>query len=481
MEFIVPAAVILVVVVGFFLVLKSVFKLYVKVPPNKAAIFYGRKSKTDGGQLIGAKVVSGGGKFRIPLIEAVEWLDLSTMSMDLEVKDIPNIHGVPVSIKGVANVKIKSDDVSLAAAAERFLGKQQSEVKAIVLDNLHGHLRAILGKMSIEDLIRDREKFNSSVLSEAGEDLGKMGMQVDILKIQDIKDSLGYIEALGKPQTALVKADAKMKEAERMSEADQRTAEFNQTARTVEAQNAAKIAEAEKDRDVKKATYIADVRSEEARAEQAGPLATAQAKQAVITEETQVANKEASRREAQLLAEVVKPAEAAKRKVVVDAEASKAQVVLAAEAVREQKRLEGEGEQARLTAVGEGEAAAIRAKLLAEAEGVLKKAEAYQKLDASGRVLLILEKLPEVLDKLAPVFGAIAAPMGNIDEVKIFDFGGDGKGPAKFAGNVSQLLFSLFEQFKGLGLDGDLTKMLEKIKAPTTPASDDAGSGESKK
>ncbi|MBI4120175.1 MAG: flotillin family protein, partial [Parcubacteria group bacterium] len=326
--FMVPVAVILVVIVGFFLVLRSVFSLYVKVPPNKAAIFYGRKSKTEGGQLIGAKVVSGGGKFRIPLVEAVEWLDLSTMSMDLEVKDIPNTHGVPVSIKGVANVKIKSDDVSLASAAERFLGKKQEEVKAIVLDNLHGHLRAILGKMSIEALIRDREQFNSSVLSEAGEDLGKMGMQVDILKIQDIKDSLGYIEALGKPQTAQVKADAQMKEAERQGEADQKTAEFNQMARTVEAKNAALIAEAEKDRDVKKATYLAGVQAEQARAEQAGPLATAQAKQAVIMQETEVANKEAERKAAQLLAEVVKPAEAAKRKVVVDAEAAKEQKVL---------------------------------------------------------------------------------------------------------------------------------------------------------
>ena len=161
--------------------------------------------------------------------------------------------------------------------------------------------------------------------------------------------------------------------------------------------------------------------------------------------------------------------------------------ILAAEAAKEQKRLEGEGEQAKLTAVGEGEAAAIKAKLLAEAEGVLKKAEAYAKLDQSGRVLLILEKLPEVLDKLAPVFGAIAAPMGNIDEVKIFDFGGDGKGPAKFAGNVTQLLFSLFEQAKGLGLDGDLIKILEGFKASPIPAFPDAtgagegGSGEDKK
>ncbi len=402
---------------------------------------------------------------------------MSTMSMDLEVKDIPNFHGVPVSIKGVANVKIRSDDVSLAAAAERFLGKKQEEVKSIVLDNLHGHLRAILGKMSIEDLIRDREKFNTSVLSEAGEDLGKMGMQVDILKIQDIKDSLGYIDALGKPQTAQVKADAQIKEAERKSEADQKTAEYNQTARTVEAENAAKIAEAEKDRDVKKATYLADVQAEQARAEQAGPLATATAKQAVIMQETEVANKEAERKAAQLLAEVVKPAEAAKRKVVVDAEAAKEQKVLEAQAEKEKKTLEGQGEQAKLTAIGEGEAAAIKAKLLAEAEGVLKKAEAYQKLDPSGRVLLILEKLPEVLDKLAPVFGAIAAPMGNIKDVKIFDFGGEGKGPAKFAGNVTGLLFSLFEQAKGLGLDGDLTKILEGFKASPVPVSSGAAEG----
>lgn len=473
----VPVITIVVIVVAVFLVLRSVFALYVKVSPNKAAVFYGRKSRTTEGKITGAKIVSGGGKFRVPLIEAVSWLDLGSIPIDLKVDNIPNIDGVAITVLGVATVKIKSEEAALAAAAERFLGKEPQEIKNIVYENLIGHLRAITGRMHVEELIRDRQRFNEEVLKEATEDLAKMGVQVDLLKIQDIKDPVGYIEAMGKPQTAIVKRDAQMAEATAKSEGDQKTAIANQEARTVEAQRAADIALAEKERDVKKAQYNAQVNAERATAEQAGPLATAKATQEVVTQETVLAKNRAERREAELLAEVIKPADAARGKTVIDADASRQQTVIAAEASKEQQRLEGEGEGAKMRAVGEGEAAkiravgeaegaAIKAKLLGEAEGIREKAKAWKEMDEAGKIMFILEKLPEVLKSIAPIASALAAPMGNIDKVTIVDVGGNGEAPARFAGNATKVLASLVEPLKETGVIGALKGLLFGGSAP---------------
>lgn len=454
----IPVVSVVLGVFGLFLVLRSLIKLYVKVPPNKAAVFYGRKSKTADGKIVGAKIVSGGGKVRIPFVQAVDWMDLGVMSIELDVQNIPNINGVLVSVKGIANVKIKSDEIALSDAAERFLGMKPQEIKAVVLENLLGNLRAILGKMTIEELIRDRQKFNEAVLNEAVEDLSKMGIQVDLLKIQDIKDDRGYIDALGKPKTAEVKRDAQIAEAERKSEGDQKSAVAIQQAKTVEAEAAADIALAERDRDKKKAEYAAEVNAAQAKAGQAGPLAEAEAKKAVTTKQKELAEIEAERKESELKATIIKPAEAGRQKAIIDAEALKQSAILDAEGKKEKERLEGEGEGLKAQAKGEGEAAGIKAKLLAEAEGISKKAEAMAKLDVSGRILLILEKLPEVLKELTPIAAALAAPMGEIDEVKIIDFGGEGKGPAKFAGNVTSFVTSIMEQFKTMGINFDSVK-----------------------
>ncbi len=463
-DFLVPIVIVLLVVSLFFLTLRSITRLYVKVPPNRAAVFYGRRSRGAKGALLGARILSGGGKIRVPILEEVAWLDLGSVPIDLDVKDIPNINGVPVSVKGVATIKIRSDESGLAAAAERFLFKPQTEVKQIVFENLLGHLRAIIGRMQIEELIRERQRFNEEVLKEAGEDLARMGIQVDALKIQDIKDPLGYIDALAKPRTTEIQRDAQIAAAVNKSEGDQKSAVANQQGRMAEATAEAEIARARRDRDVKIATYTGEVGAEQARAQQAGPLANAKAQQEVVQAETVLAERAAERREAQLKAEVVKPAEATREQIVVQADAARQRVILEAEAVKQQRQLEGEGEAAKIRMVGEAEGQAIRARLLGEAEGIKAKAEAMKLLDESGRTLLILDRLPDIIRSAEPVMKALAEPLSNIKEMKILDIGGSGQGAARFAANSVALLAALAEQLKVTGVFDTLIKAVKEGK-----------------
>lgn len=199
--FIIGGAVLMlaIIIIG---VISFVSRNYIKVAPNRVAVFYGRKNTTtdkDGKQVIkGFKVVTGGAKFRIPFIESVEFLNLNVFSIDVEVRDAPNKDGVPVTLRAVANVKIRPDEAALMAACERFLGRSQEEIKAVAHKNLEGHLRSIAGRMTIEELVGDRTKLNGEVLNDAASDLIKMGLGVDILTVSEINDKYGYIDQLGK-------------------------------------------------------------------------------------------------------------------------------------------------------------------------------------------------------------------------------------------------------------------------------------------
>lgn len=186
---------------------------YIKVPPNKVAVFHGRRHKSPDGKAVGFRLVTGGAAFRWPIVESVTYLDLTIFPIDLDVRDVPNKDGVLASVQAVANVKIRSDHQSLVAAAERFLGRSPEEIKQIAYKNLEGHLRSIVGRLTMEEIVRDRAKFNQEVLNEAASDLAKTGLGVDVLTIQRVADPEGYIEALGKKRTAEVKRDAQIGEA----------------------------------------------------------------------------------------------------------------------------------------------------------------------------------------------------------------------------------------------------------------------------
>lgn len=459
--------VIIVSIIGF------ISRNYIKVAPNEVVVFYGRKYKAADGTEIGFKVVTGGARLRIPIIENILRLPLTVMSIDLQIQNAPNIDGVPVNLRGVANVKLLSDEESLRASAERFLGMSQGEIKDLAYKNLEGHLRSIAGTMTIEGLVGDRTTLNQAVLKDAASDLKKLGLGIDLLTIQEVTDNNGYIEQLGKKRTAEVIRDAQMGEATAQKESKIQTTTALKDGVEKANENEIAIADSNKIRDVKKANFEAQVAKEKATADQAGPLATAEARKAVVEAEQEVkiaqtkkeqelAKEEAIRKENELLATVVRPAEAAKVAQIAKAEGNKREIELASEAQKAKQINEGEGSAKAIEANLLAEATGIKAKLVAEAEGIEKKAEAYAKLDEAGKFLLILEAVeriaPAVVREFAGVMAAAAKPFESIDSIQIIDFGGNGANGGKsalsnFGQTVPEMLFKFMAAAEGAGLN----------------------------
>ena len=187
---------------------------YIKVSPNQAAVISGRTRKLPDGTKVGYRLVRGGATLVIPFLEKVEYLDLNVVTVALSTSRAYTVEGVPVSVKAVANIKIKGDDSSLRSASERFLGMSDEEFDTLVFQTLEGHLRAILGTLTVEEINNDRQSFAHKLTTEAAGDLDKMGIGLDALTIQEISDEEGYLDALGKKRTAEVKRDAEIGEAE---------------------------------------------------------------------------------------------------------------------------------------------------------------------------------------------------------------------------------------------------------------------------
>ncbi len=179
------------VVLAFFAAMYVFSRNYIKVSPNAVAVLSGRKRKLPDGRVVGYRMVRGGAALRIPLLEKVEYLHLNVMTIPLEIKRAYTLKGVPVSVKAVANVKIRGDDSSLQAAAERFLGMTHEVVQKVIFQTLEGHLRSILGTLTVEEVNSDRQSFAQKLTTEAALDLEKMGIGVDVLTIQEISDEEG--------------------------------------------------------------------------------------------------------------------------------------------------------------------------------------------------------------------------------------------------------------------------------------------------
>lgn len=488
---------------------------YIKVAPNEVAVFSGRKRTLPDGKTVGYRIVKGGASLRIPLLEKVDYLSLNVLTIPLEIKRAYTLMGVPVSVKAVANVKIKSDDVSLQAAAERFLGVDQDEMHKVIFQTLEGHLRSILGTLTVEEINGDRQSFAQKLTSEAAVDLERMGIGVDVLTIQEISDEHDYLDSLGKKRTAEVKRDAEIGKAEADRDAKIRSSLAYQEGEKVRLEAEANIAQAQRDLEIKKAKYLAEIESERARAEQAGPLARAQAQQAVVAEEVKVERvrtqeqisvqeQEVQRKSRELEATVERPAEAQKNAAILKAEAAKQAAILEAEgkkqaliaiAEAEQERLkkeglgraaaieaEGKAEAAKIEAIGLAQAKAIEAQGLAEAAAILKKADAWKQFNEAARLQTVLEKLPSILQASTGIFGAVAAPLGNIDKVVVIEQGNGGQsGVTRFANNAPTLIFNLLQQLQALGLN--LPEIMNQLgitqanqPAATAPAGEPGGS-----
>jgi len=492
-------AVALAVIIAFWLLSRN----YIKVPPNVAAVISGRSRKLPDGTAVGYRLVRGGATLIVPFLEKVDYLNLNVLTVPLATSRAYTVQGVPVSVKAVANVKIKGDDESLRAASERFLGMRPDEFHRLVFQTLEGHLRAILGTLTVEEINNDRQSFAQKLASEAAGDLEKMGIGLDALTIQEISDEEGYLDALGKRRTAEVRRDAEIGEAEATRDSKIKASLAMQEGEKVRLESEALIAASTRETEVKRAKFEAEIRREKATAEQAGPLSEARARQEVVAEEVRVERirtqeqiavqeQEVMRREKELEATVVKKAEAERRAAVLRAQGEQEAAILAAEgrkqaliatAEAESEKLKREGagrasaveaegraeaerikalglaEAEKIQAQGLAEAKAIEARGLAEAVAIQKKADAWREFNDAARLQTVLEKLPSIIEATAPALRAVSEPLGKIDKIVMIDQGGgDGNGNGtsginRFAQTGPAVIFGLLQQLQALGLN----------------------------
>src|ERR1700679_2673800 len=203
-------------VVFFFITISP--SRYTKSGPNQVLVICGIKRKmveADGSSReVGFRIVKGGGRFVWPIFEKVDVLSLELLTIDVQTPEVYTSKGVPVKVDGVAQIKVKGDDISIATAAEQFLSKSVDDIKNIAMQTLEGHLRAILGTMTVEDIYQNRDAFAAKVQEVAAGDMANMGLTIVSFTIRDIRDGQGYLDALGKPRIAQVKRDAIIAQAE---------------------------------------------------------------------------------------------------------------------------------------------------------------------------------------------------------------------------------------------------------------------------
>ncbi|HWG26665.1 SPFH domain-containing protein [Actinospica sp.] len=354
-----------VVAVGGVLILVVLFKAMWRVAePNQALLISGAKHRVDGvDEGMGFRIVTGRGTFVLPGVQVVRRLSLDLNEADLAV-DCVTKQGIPVHVKGVVIFKVGDDLVSIANAARRFLD-QQKNMNARVHNILAGHLRSIVGNLTVEEMIRDRERLTEQTRATSGHEMEKLGLTIDSLQVQEIEDPTGYIKALAAPHTAAVQRDARIAQAAAERAATEAEAEAN-----------ARKAEAMRNANIQQAGYQAEVDQAQARAKLAGPLAEAASRQEVVVQETKVAELEADKREQQLQMEVRKPADAEAYKTVTLAQAQRESKVHEAEASARETELRAGANAMRVKAEAEADASATRARGLASAEATRATGEA---------------------------------------------------------------------------------------------------------
>lgn len=344
-------------VVASVIVLIVLFKLMWRVAePNEALVISGSKHRAEGvGESMGFRIVTGRGTLVTPGVQVVRRLSLDLNEADLDVECVTS-QGIPVHVKGVVIFKVGDDVVSIANAARRFLD-QQKLMGQRVHNVFAGHLRSIVGGLTVEDMIRDRERLTGETRAASGTEMEKLGLIIDSLQIQEILDPTGYIKNLAAPHAAAVQRDARIAAAA----ADRAATEAEQEA-------FARKAEATRNSGIQQAGYQAEMDTAAARALQAGPLAQAAARQEVVVQETKVAELEAHRKEQQLQADVRKPADARAYETRTKAEADRDARISAAEAQARETELKAAAEANRVKIAAGAEAEATRARGLAAAE-----------------------------------------------------------------------------------------------------------------
>lgn len=379
----------------------------------------------------------------------VQRLSLEVMTLNPVCENVETAQGVPLTVTGVAQVKIMKNPDLLQTASEQFLGKKEHEIKSTVLQTLEGHLRAILGTLTVEEVYKDRDQFASLVREVAAPDVGRMGIEVLSFTIKDVYDNVTYLASLGKAQTAAVKRDAEIGVAQANRDAGIREAECEKAAMDVKYNTDTKIEDNSRAFKLQKANFDREVNTAKAEAQLAYELQAAKIQQKIRNEEIQIQvverrkqieieEQEIRRKEKELMSTVKLPAEAEGYKVQTIAEGKRTQTVEGARAEAERVRL-----------IGASEARAIEAVGRAEAEKMRMKASAYKQYGDAAIMALVLEALPQIAAE-------VAAPLAKTDEIVLLG------GADKTTTEVNKLLGQLppaVQALTGVDLSGALGKI----------------------
>jgi flotillin len=428
-----------------FLLFKAMWRV---AEPNQALIISGFHQEPAEGvsESLGFKIVTGKGVLVIPGVQKVRSLSLDANETELDITCV-TYQGIPVSVKAVVIYKVGDDFASISNAARRFLDKSQEELEGKIKNVLEGHLRSIVGGLTVEQMIREREALTEATRRHSGEEMAKLGLVIDSLQIKEIDDTTGYIKNLAAPDTAKVQKQARIAQAQ----ADREATEQEQMAEALKSA-------ARRETEIKRAGYQAEIDRAQQEAAQAGPLAEQIATQKVVAEKTKVAELEAQRTEQELQAEVRKPAdaEAYKQRTLAEAErdarilraqaaaretqlaagASAERTKIEAGATAEKIHVEADAQAGSLEAIGRANAEATRAKGLAEADAT--RAQGLAKADATraqglaeadavkARATALAENQEAVIaqrlsEQAVEIVAAAAKPIGDIDSLVVFN------------------------------------------------------------
>ncbi len=466
------------VIIGGLAVLTILFafaifaRLFRKAGPHEALIVYGFRN---------TRVVVGSGTVIYPMVETCRGLSLELMSFDVAPKqDLYTRQGVAVTVEAVAQIKVKSDRESILTAAEQFLTKPPDEREGLIRLVMEGHLRGIIGQLTVEEIVKQPEMVGDRMRSTCAEDMNKMGLEVISFTIKEVRDKNEYITNMGRPDIARIKRDADVataeadrdtaiKRAEASRESSIAKAGADQARVLAETLSQTKQAEAQRDLEIKKAEYLETVKRQQATADKSYEIQANIMQQRVRAEEVtihqiekehevKVQEAEIMRRERELTATVLKGAEYERKRIETLAEAEKSRMIM-----------EADGRAASIRAQGEAEAEIIFKKGEAEAKAMNVKAEAYQEYNQAAVVDKLFTNMPEVVR-------ALAAPLANVDKITIVSTGnGDSAGMSKITGDITKMaaqIPALFETLSGMQMSELLSKVRSIGDKPSKPPAD---------
>jgi flotillin len=458
------------------LFLMAVFaKLFRKAGPHEALIVYGFR---------GTRVVKGRGTVIFPMVENCRGLSLELMSFDVAPQqDLYTRQGVAVTVEAVAQIKVKSDPESILTAAEQFLTKAPQEREGLIRLVMEGHLRGIIGQLTVEEIVKQPEMVGERMRSTCADDMNKMGLEVISFTIKEVRDKNEYISNMGKPDVARIKRDADVAgaEAERDTaikralaarEAAIAKAQADQERVLAETLSQAKQAEAQRDLEIKKAEYAETVKKQQAQADKAYEIQSNVMQQQVRGEEVKIHQVEKEQEVKVQEAEILRRDRELTATVLKQAEFERKRIETLAEAERQRLIVEAEGKAAAIRAQGEAEADIIYKKGEAEAKAMNVKAEAYQEFNQAAIVDKLITNMPEVVK-------ALAAPLANVDKITVVSTGnGDAAGMNKITGDLTKMaaqIPALFETLSGMPLNELFAKV--RLIGDKSPKPDEKAKG----